>query len=449
MDKAREAAVRVLFEVKEKGAYANVALAQELRRAGLGDVDRRFCTELVYGTVKAGDTVDWILRKYLNRPMGKLPPMVRAILRLGIYQLFYLDRVPPSAACNESVELTKKYGHAGTVKFVNAVLRTAVREPERAKFPEGKGHGTEHLALAACHPYWLVKRWVKAFGYEEAARLCAFDNEEAVLSLRVNTWKSTREKVLEMLAASGAEGTVSAWAPEGILCRSHGALDELELLQQGLCQVQDESSMLVAHVVGAKPGEFVLDCCAAPGGKTTHLAALMENRGHIVAGDIYEHKLNRIRENAERMGISIIEPMLMDAREAGTKFFGRADRVLVDAPCSGLGVLRRKPDARWNKSEQDLKDLPRLQMEILRSAAKAVKAGGVLVYSTCTIERGENQEVVEQFLQEHADFSLERTGAFLPLKKREEAMVQLYPQRDGTDGFFIARMKRTSDGGAP
>ena len=444
MDKARETAIKVLQEVHEKGAYANVALAQALRRTELADQDRRFVTELVYGAVKAGDTLDWILRRYVNRPLSKIPPVIREILRLGLYQIFYLDKVPPSAACNTAVDLAKKYGHKGVAGFVNAVLRTAVREPEKAAFPQGKGHATEELALKSQHPLWLVKHWVKSFGFEETVRLCDFDNESARLCLRANTLKGQREDLLKELTACGAEAEFSAWAPEGLTVKSHGALDALAPLQEGRAQVQDESSMLVAHVVAPKPGEFILDCCSAPGGKTTHMAALMENKGRIVAGDIYEHKLARIKENAERLGIDIIETMLLDAREAGDKFAGQADRVLVDAPCSGLGVLRRKPDARWHKKQEELKELPSLQLEILKSAARALKPGGVLVYSTCTIERAENQAVLEAFLSGNKEFRLEKTGSFLPCPGNhgEDEMVQLYPQQDGTDGFFIARMKK-------
>ncbi len=442
MDKARDTAVRILHEVHEKGAYANVALVRELRRAELPDRDRRFVTELVYGAVKAGDTLDWILRRYATRPLKKIEPMVRDILRLGIYQLFYLDKVPASAACNTSVDLAKKYSNAGTAKFVNAVLRAAVREPEKAKFPSGKGHGVEELALQSMHPYWLVKRWVKELGFHAARDLCVFNNGEAPLSLRTNTLKASREELLQRLADSGAEAEVSPWAPEGVIVTRHGSLDALVPLQQGLCQVQDESSMLVAHIVDPKPGEFIIDCCSAPGGKTTHMAALMQDKGRIVAGDVYEHKLARIEENAQRLGISIIETVLLDAREVGEEYFAMADRVLVDAPCSGLGVLRRKPDARWNKTAEEIAALPALQLEILTSAARAVKAGGVLVYSTCTIEPQENQEVVQAFLAANPEFTLENTGAFLPGNKREDKMIQVYRKIDGTDGFFIARMRR-------
>lgn len=442
MDKARETALKALHEVNEKGAYANVALARSLRVAKLSEVDRRFATELVYGAAKAGGTLDWILRRYLNRPLSKIPPMVRDILRLGIYQLFFLARVPASAACNTAVEMTKRCSHAGTVKFVNAVLRTAAREPEKAAFPTGKAHEAENLALSLQHPEWLVRRWIRQFGYEEARALCEFDNAQATLSLRTNTLKITRDKLLERLSKEGVEAEPSAWTPEGILCLRHGSLDALESLQKGLFQVQDESSMLVAHVLAPKPGEFVLDVCSAPGGKTTHIAAAMGDCGRIVALDVHEHKMRRIAENCERLGIKSVEPLLLDAREAGRRFPRQADRVLVDAPCSGLGVLRRKPDARWRKSPDDLAALARLQREILSSAAEAVKSGGVLVYSTCTIEREENEAVVEDFLARHEEFSLENAGELLPLKKRPERMLQLYPQRDGTDGFFIARMRR-------
>ena len=442
MDKARDLALQVLREVREEGAYANVALVRALRRQALSDVDRRFVTELVYGAVKAGDTLDWMLRRYTDRPLTKIPLPIREILRLGIFQLFFLDRVPKSAAVNESVELAKRYGHAGTVRFVNAVLRTAVREPERAAFPTGKGHATEHLALSFQHPVWLVRRFLKAFGYEETERLLAFDNAPAVLSLRTNTLRTDRDGLLAKLAAAGVEAEPSAWAPEGILCRQHGAMDEMAALKEGLFQVQDESSMQVAHVLGACPGEFVIDACSAPGGKTTHLAALMENRGRIKAFDIYEGKLKRVEENASRLGIRIIETECRDAREIGRYYQEQADRVLVDAPCSGLGVLHRRPDARWRKTESDIAALPGLQLAILEGAAPAVKPGGVLVYSTCTVEPAENAGVVEQFLAAHDGFFLEKAGPFLPTRPTDEEMVQFYPQRHGIDGFFIARLRR-------
>ena len=441
MDKARETAMKVLYAVHENGAYANVALVEAFREARLDDLERRFATELVYGAVKAGDTLDWIIRQYTKRPLRKMAPYVRAVLRLGMFQLFFLDKIPPSAVCNESTELMKKYGHIGTARFVNAILRTATREPEKAQIVEGKDEAA-YLSLAMQHPAWLIRRWLHAFGREETERLCVFDNAPAVLSLRTNLLRTTREKLMERLREEGAEVRPSAWTPEGILCTGHGALDSSRSLREGLFQVQDESSMQVAHVVAPEPGEFVLDMCSAPGGKTTHLAEMMGNQGRIVALDIYDTKLARVAENAKRLGISIIETKCLDAREAGRIFEGMADRVLLDAPCSGLGVLRRRPDARWRKSEEEIARLPELQRELLESAACAVRPGGVVVYSTCTIEPAENEELVRGFLAAHKEFVQETAGAYLPLRPSKSDMVQFYPQRDGIDGFFIARLKR-------
>ena len=441
MDKAREKALKILAQVHQQGAYANVALARELRQGELTDMDRRFVTELVYGAVKAGDTLDWIIKKYLKLPWRKVDSLIQEILRLGAYQLLYMDKVPASAACNESVELAKKYGNQGAAKFVNGVLRTMVRQPEKGKFPEGQGNATVQLALTEQHPEWLVRRWIKEFGYDEAKELCQFNNRQAPVSIRTNTLKTSPSELMLQLTALGVEAVRSSYVDEGFVLESHGSLDALRPLQEGYCQVQDESSMLVAHVVDPQPGDFVLDVCSAPGGKTTHMAALMEDRGRIVACDIYEHKLQRVMDNAQRLGIHIIEPKLKDARQIHEKFAGQADRVLVDAPCSGLGVLRRKPDSRWRKTPELLKELPKLQLEILESASACVKDGGILVYSTCTIAQEENQDVVKAFLAQHSEFVLENTGERLPVPRTDE-MVQLYPQRDGTDGFFIACMRR-------
>ena len=442
MDSAREVALAGLRAVHQEGAYANVAMAKILRQAKLSDADRRLATELVYGIVKAGDTIDWMVSRYVNRPLAKISPVILEILRLGMYQLFFLDRIPASAACNEAVNLAKKYGHQGTAGFVNAVLRTAVREPQRTKFPEETGEETKHLALTKQHPEWLVRQWVKTFGWEETRALCDFNNAPAVLSLRANTLKMQRNALLATLRAANVKAEPSSWSPDGILCHAHGAMDDMAALREGFLQVQDESSMQVAPVLGPLPGEFVIDACSAPGGKTTHLAALMKNQGRIIAADIYPSRLVRVEENAARLGIGIIETLCCDAREIGERYLGQADRLLLDVPCSGLGVLRRRPDARWRKIPREIAALPALQRAILAGAAPAVKPGGVLVYSTCTMQAAENEEVVTAFLAAHSGFSLEMTGQFLPLQKRNEAMVQFYPQRDKIDGFFIARLRK-------
>ena len=439
IDRVRELAMQVLQKVHVEGAYANVALAETLREIKLTERDRRFLTELVYGVVKAGESLDYRIGKYVA-DIRKAQPAIRELLRLGFYQIFEMDRVPPSAACDTAVELAKKHGRRGADSFVNGVLRAALREPERAALPDGRN--AHALALRTWHPKWLVERWMRAYGYKRTEALCHCNNTSAPLSVRVNTLRTNRPALMEQFTAAGAQVRASAWVPDGIVLGTHGALDELAPLRMGLAQVQDESSMLVAHVLAPEPGMTVIDACAAPGGKTTHIAQRMENRGRILAFDIYEEKIRRIERNAQRLGISIMEAQMCDARAIGAAYAGQADRVLVDAPCSGLGVLRRKPDARWKKSPEDVKTLPPLQRAILASAAEAVKKGGILVYSTCTMEECENAAIVANFLRTHTDFVLEETGGFLPVQKTTECMVQIMPETDGPDGFFIARMRR-------
>ena len=426
MDKSRAAATRVVFEVNERAAYANVSLDKVLRAENLNDLDRRFCTELSYGTIKAGQSIDWIISKYINRPLKKIDPKVLAILRVAMYQIFYLDRVPNSAAVNESVELAKKVSLSSS-KFVNAVLRSSIREPDKAKFPEDDN--AESISLRMSHPKWLVARWIDQFGLEATKKICKFNNEEPPLSIRTNTLKISREDLLLKLQKQKIEVTASNLTNEGIICYNVTALNNLDVLQTGLCQVQSEASMLVAHELDPQPGEFIIDCCAAPGGKTTHIAQLMKNTGHVIAIDIHEHKIAQIKNNALRLGIKNIEPLKIDARIVGDKFANRVDRVLIDAPCSGLGVLRQKADLRWKKSFNDLEKLPSLQLDILSNAAKAVKKGGILVYSTCTTEQAENEAVIKKFLRVANNFKLENVKVLLP-------------HVDNTDGFFIAKLKK-------
>jgi 16S rRNA (cytosine967-C5)-methyltransferase len=438
---ARETALHIVNDIEIQGAYANIALAKILIAHKLNDQDRRFVTELVYGTVKTKVTIDYFLAKFISRGLKSLSPVILNILRIGVYQLMFLTKVPASAACNQSVELAKKYGHAGTVKFVNGVLRNIARSPEKLTYPDKQSQPVEFLSLVYFHPQWMIKRWLERFGYDETEQLCQANNEIPPLSLRTNTLKIDRLALLEILEQEGVTCESVNNVPEGILCSKHPSLGSLTSLKDGLFQVQDISSMLVAHVLGAKPGEYVIDACGAPGGKSTHIAALMNNQGRVLSVDLYDHKLALIRQNAERLGITIIETLALDATELASANVGLADRVLVDAPCSGLGVLRRKPDARWRKNAALLTELPILQGTILESAAQCLKPEGTLVYSTCTTEPEENEQVVQRFLQQNSQFVLEETGLFLPCPVHE-ALVQYLPHRDHQDGFFIARMRR-------
>ena len=429
MDKVRLAATKILYNVAAKDAYSNVELAQTIRNEKFSDLDRKFCTELVYGTVKAGASLDWKIEKYLRCPLNKVDDKTLAVLRVGFYQIFFLDRVPNSAAVNESVELSKSFCGIGASKFVNGVLRSAVRQPRKSDFTTGSD--VNSLALQTFHPVWLVKLFADEFGLDATKKILDFDNTDPPLCLRVNALKTTRDNLLDALKIFGLKATPSTLAPEGIICHGHSALDNFQALRAGLCQVQDESSMTAARILNPTAGDFVIDCCAAPGGKATHLAELMLNRGKIIAADVHEKKLKHIRQNADRLGISIIEPLAIDARNIGDKFPAQADKVLVDAPCSGLGVLRRKADLRWKKNPDEIKTLPALQLEILSSAAKALKSGGTLLYSTCTIIRRENQSVVEEFLNANKNFKLVESKILLP-------------HVTNTDGFFSAKLLRTS-----
>ncbi len=439
---ARQIALEVICAILDEGAYANIALNKALRSHSCDDRDRRFITELVYGTVKAKGTLDWLLSQLSSRPINKIDKAIVNILRMGLYQLFYLDKVPASAACNESTELAKACSHLGTAKFVNGILRSAVRSKEAGSivFPAESDNAALSVALMEFHPEWLVKRWAAQFGMEETKALCRYDNLPPQLTLRTNTLKTTREELLANLKQAGFEAEPSRWCAEGIICTKTVGLTAFMERHPDSCYMQDESSMLVAHVVNPQPGMAVYDLCAAPGGKTTHLAQLMQDKGTIYACDIHAHKIKLIEENAKRLGISIIKPVLQDAAVYKPDWANTADCVLVDALCSGLGVLRRRAEARWRKTKNDLEVFPPLQKAILRNAARYVKAGGTLVYSTCTLEPAENSELTKAFLAANPKF--EYAGFKHPLTGETVNELQLLPQRDNVDGFYICAMRR-------
>ncbi|MBQ3365731.1 MAG: 16S rRNA (cytosine(967)-C(5))-methyltransferase RsmB [Acidaminococcaceae bacterium] len=431
----REAALLILLQIWEERAYTAIALNRVLRQTKLEEPDRRFATELVNGSVKARGTLDFILDQMVNRPLQKLEPVIHYILHLGLYQIFYLDRIPDSAACNESVNLAKKFSHKGTDKFVNGVLRSSVRQKDVLWEIIRKD-----VSLRLSHPQWLVQRWRKQFGEEETEALCRWDNEPASLCLRVNTLMTTRDAFLQDLREMGCEGDVSHWCPDGIvIARSPGLPALLQNFPQSF-YVQDESSMLPALLLQPKAGEQILDMCAAPGGKTTHIAALMENKGRVTACDIYPHKLKLIEENAKRLKLDNIKTELQDGTVLREEWIEIFDRVLVDAPCSGLGVLRRRAEARWTKKEKDLREFPALQQRILENAGRYVKTGGVLVYSTCTLEESENGKQIETFLQNNREWK--QAGFVHPRSGEVVKELQLYPQRDGVDGFYLTLLKK-------
>lgn len=437
---ARLIALTIINSVFTEGAYANIALGKVLSNALLTDIDRRFVTELVYGTIKAKGTIDWIISKNITRSLHKVSPIILNILRLGVYQLYFLTKIPVSAACNEAVNLTKKFGHEGTVKFVNAVLRNIIRNKERFVFPTIEENEPLHIALTYNHPEWLVQRWRYRFGTDDTIALCQYDNASPNISIRTNTLLITREELKQKLEDEGIEVKLSSWCKDGLVCEKIPSFNTMLNKFGSYIYIQDESSMLVGGILAPKPGDLAIDVCSAPGGKTTHLAQIMKNKGKVIATDIHAHKLKLIKENAERLGLHNIVTREQDATEIVGAWRQQADCVLVDAPCSGLGVLRRRAEARWNKTEKDLNFFPPLQKKILTSASAYVKPGGKLLYSTCTLEANENSRVVEDFLSKNPDFT--KINFTHPLTGENINELQLLPQKDGIDGFYICLLGR-------
>jgi len=449
-DKAREAALQVLLAVEQREAYANLALGSLLDKLDPAKLDRSFITELVYGTLRTQNTLDWALSHYLRRPLPSLTAEVRNILRLGSYQVLFMDRVPDSAAVNESAKLARQHGHEGIVKFVNGVLRNLSRGKEQLSYPNPADDPVQYIALRHSHPVWLVRRWLNDFGYQATEALCAANNQPAPNTVRVNTLKTSATELIARLADLGVAAQSSKYASNCLLLQGFVSLGGLPPFKEGLLQAQDESSILVGQAVCPGPGARVLDVASAPGGKTTHLAQLMQNQGEIVALDVHDHKIKLIEENCRRLGVQIVQPMLADARQIPEEYIGWADYVLVDAPCSGLGVLRRRPDARWRKQEGQIAALAELQAQILDSAATALKPGGVLVYSTCTLTREENLGQMEAFLKRHQEFQWASLTGLLPSELDQAATLdrgylQILPHIHGLDGFFMARMVKSAN----
>ncbi|MED5020208.1 16S rRNA (cytosine(967)-C(5))-methyltransferase RsmB [Paenibacillus chibensis] len=442
---ARELAMDVLTRVEQEGAYSNLQLNAALQRASLSREDSGLATELVYGTISRLNTLDYFLERFVAKGLKKLQPWVRSLLRLSLYQMMYLDRIPPHAVVNEAVNLAKRRGHQGISGMVNGVLRNILRNRKELVLPHDLP-AAERIALAHSHPQWMVERWISQYGEEGAEAICRANNEPPSVSVRVNTTMISRDQMLAEMKEAGFEAVPSDLSPEGILVLSGGNMALTEWYREGQISVQDESSMLVGGAVGPAPGMKVLDCCAAPGGKTAHMAELMQDQGEIIANDLHEHKRSLIGEQAERLGLDSIHTVTGNALElAGQYPAGSFDRILLDAPCSGLGVIRRKPDLKWTKTAGDISEIASLQRKLLDSVSALLRVGGILVYSTCTIDPEENERTVQHFLQTHPGFGIAEDSSEEWGKLRstgQGAGVQILPQDYHSDGFYIARLQR-------
>ncbi|MCL6636518.1 MAG: 16S rRNA (cytosine(967)-C(5))-methyltransferase RsmB [Alicyclobacillus sp.] len=452
---ARRCAWQALCNMAQRQQYANAALQHVLRSAALSERDKALCTELVYGTVQRQRTLDALLAEHSRRPLTRLEPPVLALLRMTAYQLVFLDRIPAYAAVDDAVELAKQ-SRPRAAGFVNAVLRAWLRDPRpaRARLQElvaRTGAWAEQMGLLHSYPTWLVEAWERQFGRARTEAMLISCNQPPVLGVRVNPLRATREQALVRVqtAAGAAAATASPVAPWGL--RLHRGLDveAWDLYREGWVTVQDEGSMLVAPLVSPSPSAVVLDMCAGLGTKATHLAELQADRGQVWACDVYGHKLRNMQTAARRLGLTSLKPLLTDARSLPQRpgWSGRFDAVLLDAPCSGLGVLRRRPDIRWRRTPADLASLQTLQAELLRAAALLVRPGGVVVYATCTLLAEENEVQLAHLLADGVPLRPEDPRPWLPHAVAERidmctAGVLLTPEQWQTDGFYMARLRR-------
>lgn len=436
---ARESALRVLVSCRAEGAWADSALKARLGRDGLSPPDAALCSRIVYGVMQNRLTLDFYIGAFCSQRVEHLQSPLPEILRIGAYQILFLDKVPDSAAVNTSVELTKLCGRDRAAGLVNAVLRRLSRSRDSLP-PIPERDEADYLSIRYSHPKWLVKRILPILGREEAEAFFAANNSQPLTAAQVNTSRFDAAHAAAELEDEGVRAEKHPWLPDCLLLSGTGDMERLKAFQTGAFYIQDPAARLAVLAADPSSGERVLDICAAPGGKSFAAAIAMRDRGEILSCDLHENKLKRVREGAARLGLTSIHTEAADGRRFRPEWAGRFDTVLVDAPCSGLGIIRKKPDIRYKKPDS-LFTLAVVQHDILDNAAAYVKPGGVLIYSTCTVLPEENGQAADVFLSEHPEFSRE-TFRLPPFSEAIPGEITLWPQRHGTDGFYICRMRR-------
>ncbi|WP_047981318.1 16S rRNA (cytosine(967)-C(5))-methyltransferase RsmB [Ornithinibacillus contaminans] len=443
----RNTIIDLLLRIDQDSGYSHLLLNHEMKSKNISSKDEGLLTEVVYGTIQRKMTLDFYLNHFINEKK-KMEPWVRMLLRMSIYQMVYLDKVPDHAIIHEAVEIAKQRGHKGISSFVNAILRNVQRNgvPDTASIKDP----VERLSVETSHPKWLVDRWIKVYGYDTTKEMCMENLKHKAISVRVQPMRITREDAINQLTIEGFEVSKSAFSEQGILIEK-GNIIKSTLFTDGLLTIQDQSSMLVGEMLDAKPGDTVLDACSAPGGKATHIAEKMNNQGIVHAHDLHKKKINLIKEKAEQLQLSIIDAEAHDARKLQERYDAETfDRILVDAPCSGLGVMRGKPDIKYNKQKEDIERLAVIQTDILATVAPLLKKDGLLVYSTCTVDPAENEEVVKEFLTKYTNYEVDASffDELPNVLKESEGIspygLQIFPQTYHTDGFFLVRLKRIS-----
>jgi len=441
---ARVSAARALQRVADDDAFADLALDAEITARALTTRDAGLATELVYGTLRWQRYLDWILAPHSRRTLPSLDTRVLVLLRMTAYQLVFLERIPSFAAVSDAVSLAKGRGKPGTPEFVNAVLRSFSRRGAREREPRPPDDAIDALAVRLSFPTWLAARWIERYGADEATALMRAMNDRPPMTVRANTLRLTREALAQRLTREEQlAGAPTAYAPEGLILEHGGAPAGWPAFAEGTFAVQDEASMLIGRLLDVQPGHVVVDACAAPGTKTTHLAQLMENRGRIVAFDPQPARLARVTEAARRLGITIVETREGTAEALSGAMTATCDGVLVDAPCSNLGVLRRNPEVKWRREAADVVGNAARQRAILAAASGMVKPGGRLVYATCSTEPEENEAVAGAFRAARPDFVLDPPAEF-PLPLDADGVLRCRPHRHGTDGFTAVRFRRVA-----
>ncbi len=434
MQNARGFTKELLKTFFEKSSYSNILLDNALSESFLSEQDRRFVSNLFYGVIERRITLDAVINKYSKRPVEKLSSDVLQILRMSVYQILYMDSVPDRAAVFEGVKLAKTDKNPALGGYVNGVLRAFLRDGK--KIPQSDGR-ISNLSVKYSCPEWLIEKWTKEYGEGLALEMLESSVDAPPVTGRLNILKKPREEIIDLIKKSGIEVVIRNEAENCVEFSNVGAISSLDIYSEGLFHIQDISSQICCEILSPKPNETVLDVCAAPGGKSFTLAEIMNNQGKIIACDLYKQRVKLIKDGAERMGINIIETRINDAAVFSDKI-EKADRVLCDVPCSGLGVIRRKPEIKY-KNPKDFDDLKDVQRRILETSSTYLKRGGVLVYSTCTLSKAENDDIIDWFLQRHPDFEKGSINGISNIKDGEYK-VTVTPRMFNSDGFFIAKL---------
>ncbi|MEJ5350659.1 MAG: 16S rRNA (cytosine(967)-C(5))-methyltransferase RsmB [Melioribacteraceae bacterium] len=434
-------AVKILNRVDRTDAYLDKLLEIELKNSNLSGIDKALLFEIVHGVMRWMGRLDWILNGFYKGQFSKCIPNVKNALRVALYQILFLDKIPDYAAVNEAVEFVKKLQGQKYADLANAVLRNIIRNKESIRYPNPEEDLVAYLSTYYSHPTWMVKRWVKRFGREETEKLLIANNSKPVMALRVNNLVTNKEELKSLLDSVELKYTESKILPEFIRLNNLTNITDWEYFQKGYFSVQDESTGLPVKLLDVKPGMRVLDLCSAPGGKTAFIADLMNNQGEIIALDRFDSRLKILEKNLARLKVTNVKTIPIDALEYNDEI--GYDRILIDAPCSGLGTLTKKPDLKWKKDLGDIRKIVNIQYDLLKKGASMLKVGGALVYSTCTIEPEENFEIIKKFLSENSNFQLvDASKIFSKELVDENGCVQTYPHIHGVDGSFAAKLIR-------